>query len=164
MQTHHPPYSPPTDDKRWRLVNATMRRYGYEPHALIETLHAAQKAFGFLDRTVLLHIAEHLNLPLSRVSGAATFYNYFTLQPEGDHMCTVCMGTACDIGGSPKILEKVKQHIGIDVGETTPDGNVSLRWAHCIGMCWLAPVGVFDDEVVSELDADMAITRIEEWT
>lgn len=163
MQSNHHTFAPPADDKRWRLVNATMRRYGYEPHALIETLHAAQEAFGYLDTTVLNYIADQLRLPLSKVSGVATFYNYFTLEPEGDHNCTVCMGTACYIGGGTQILTRVKDRLGIEVGETTDDGTISLRWAHCVGMCWLAPVGVFDDEVVSELNPDLAISRIEEW-
>ena len=91
---------PPTDDKRWRIVEATMRRQGYDTHALIEALHSAQQAFGFLDEPTMRYVAASLRVPLSKVYGVATFYHYFTLKPQGKHACVVCLGTACYIKGS----------------------------------------------------------------
>ena len=92
---------PPTDDKRWKLVDARMRRLGYRPDALIETLHTAQDSFGFLDRATLEYVSASLRVPPSQVYGVATFYSYFTLEPPGEHTCIVCMGTACYINGAP---------------------------------------------------------------
>ena len=72
--------APPSDDKRWRIVNATMRRYGYKPQALIETLHAVQESFGFLDDESLSFVARRLNVPMSKAYGVATFYHFFSLK------------------------------------------------------------------------------------
>ncbi len=85
MQTYLGPPQLPSADKRWKIVEATARRHGREPHALIETLHTVQESFGYLDETALRFVAATLRLPLSRVYGAATFYHFFTLKPQGRH-------------------------------------------------------------------------------
>jgi bidirectional [NiFe] hydrogenase diaphorase subunit len=153
----------PSDDKRWRLVNATMRRHGNAPDALIETLHTVQEAFGCLDEVALRYVAANLNVPLSGAYGVATFYNYFTLKPQGDHQCVVCLGTACYIKGAPQILEALRQRAHIAPGETTPDKKVSLLVARCLGTCGLAPAGMFDGEVAGKLSAADAVKKIEDW-
>jgi bidirectional [NiFe] hydrogenase diaphorase subunit len=79
------------------MVEATARRHGREPHALIETLHTVQETFGYLDETALRFVAALLCVPLSRVYGVATFYHFFTLKPKGKHTCVVYTGTACYI-------------------------------------------------------------------
>ena len=142
MQSASVTLSPPSDDKRWRLVTVTMRRHGYKPHALIETLHTVQEAFGYLDETALRYVARSLKLPLSRVYGVATFYNHFALKPKGEHTCVVCLGTACYIKGGSQISDKLQAGFDIKPGETTPDNKLSLMVAHCVGMCWLAPVAL----------------------
>jgi len=152
----------PSEDKRWRLVTVTMRRHGYKPHALIETLHTVQEAFGYLDEDAMRFIAQSLNIPLSRVYGVATFYNHFALKPKGEHTCVVCLGTACYIKGGSQISDKLQQVFEIKPGETTPDKKLSLMVAHCVGMCWLAPVAMFDDEVLSELTPDSAAEKVKE--
>ena len=91
---------PPAEDRRWRLVNRTMRLHGHQPEALIETLHTIQESFGFLDLKALRYVARELRVPLSRVYAVATFYHFFTLKPPGRHTCVVCMGTACYISGA----------------------------------------------------------------
>jgi len=107
MQTYLRPPQLPSDDKRWKIVDATARRYGREPHALIETLHTVQECFGYLDDTALKFVAGTLSLPLSKVYGAATFYHFFTLKPKGKHTCVVCTGTACYIKGAAGLLSAV---------------------------------------------------------
>src|SRR5512137_2941877 len=84
----------PAEDRRWKIVNATMRRLGYSKAALIETLHTVQETFGYLDDESLRFVAKTLRVPLSRVYGVATFYHFFNLKPQGKHTCVVCMGTA----------------------------------------------------------------------
>ncbi|MEO8607755.1 MAG: bidirectional hydrogenase complex protein HoxE [Chloroflexota bacterium] len=153
----------PSDDKRWRLVNATMRRYGHEADALIETLHTVQEAFGYLDDHALRYVASNLSVPLSRVYGAATFYNYFTLKPQGEHTCVMCLGTACYIKGAPQILEAIEDLTHIKPGETTYDKKASLLIARCLGACGLAPAGVFDGEVVGKLTPSDATDKVQEW-
>ena len=162
MQKTSTAVAPPSDDKRWRIVTVTMRRHGYQPHALIETLHTVQEAFGYLDETALRYVAHSLKIPLSRVYGVATFYNHFALKPKGEHTCVVCLGTACYIKGGSQISEKLQAVFELKPGETTPDNKLSLMVAHCVGMCWLAPVAVFDEEVLSELSADVAVEKVKE--
>jgi bidirectional [NiFe] hydrogenase diaphorase subunit len=155
--------APPSDDKRWRIVIATMRKHGFAPEALIETLHSAQEAFGYLDDTTLRYVAQNLTVPLSRVYGVATFYNLFMLKPQGEHTCVVCLGTACYIKGAPQILAAVEAAANIHKGETTSDKQVSLLIARCLGTCGLAPAVVFDGEVAGKVKSDEAASRIRKW-
>lgn len=155
--------APPSEDKRWRIVQTTMRRHGFSSDALIEALHSTQQAFGYLDDDGLRYVAESLSVPLSRVYGVATFYNLFTLKPQGEHACVVCLGTACYIKGAPQILGAIEQAAGVHRGETTPDKQVSLMVARCLGTCGLAPAVVFDEEVAGKVEPDAAAQRIKEW-
>lgn len=153
----------PSDDKRWRLVEATMRRNGYAPNALIETLHTVQEAFGFLDEPALRFVAGSLRVPLSKAFGVATFYQYFTLKPQGKHTCVVCMGTACYIKGAPDILAALEKRFGVKPGETTEDGQLSVLTARCVGSCGLAPAAVFDGQVFGKLAPDEVVKKVERW-
>lgn len=155
---------PHPEDKRWRLVVGTMRRHGFAPTALIETLHTVQSAFGYLDLEALRFVADNLQIPPSRVFGVATFYNLFILKPPGVHHCVVCLGTACYIKGSARILEKIAESYRLAPGETTPDKQVSLLVARCLGTCGIAPVATFDGEVVGEITPEDAAARLAAWT
>jgi len=151
----------PTDDKRWRLVDAAMRRQGYGSHALIESLHAAQGAFGYLDETAMRYVAKSLRVPLSKVFGVATFYHFFTLKPQGKHVCVVCLGTACYIKGAGEILKEVGARFKLKDGQTTPDDELSLLSARCIGACGLAPAVVLDGGVLAKAASGQVIAKIE---
>jgi len=163
MQSASVTLSPPSDDKRWRIVQTAMRRHGFSPDALIETLHSTQEAFGYLDEVSLRYVAQSLHVPLSRVYGVATFYNLFTLKPQGAHTCVVCLGTACYIKGGQQILTAVEKTTGIHKGETTPDKKVSLMIARCLGTCGLAPAVVFDEEVAGQVAPGTAVQRVKDW-
>ena len=141
----------PSTDKRWRAIDATMRRHGYSGHALIETLHAAQENFGYLDEPSLRFIAGSLHLPLSKVYGVATFYHFFTLVPPARHRCLVCTGTACYIQGGAEQLRAVERACGIRAGERTSDGGLSLGVARCVGTCGLAPLIIIDGQIKGKL-------------
>jgi bidirectional [NiFe] hydrogenase diaphorase subunit len=154
--------TPPSDDKRWRIVQVQMRKHGHSPHALIETLHAVQDAFGYLDRDSLQYVATSLRVPLSKVYGVATFYHYFTLKPQGKHTCVICTGTACYIKGVPELLAAIKERHGVGLGETTTDGELSILSARCVGACGLAPVAVIDGQVAGKLTASTLLQRIDE--
>jgi bidirectional [NiFe] hydrogenase diaphorase subunit len=155
--------SPPSDDRRWRIVNATMRRLGHKPAALIETLHVVQRSFGYLDPAALQYVARSLHVPLSKALGVATFYSHFRLSPEGKHTCVICLGTACYIQGAAALLTAAERCTRVKVGETTADGKVSLLNARCLGACGIAPAAVFDGSVVGGLSADGTRERIEGW-
>lgn len=155
--------SPPNQDKRWRLVDATMRRLGQHARGLIETLHTVQEAFGYLDEDALRYVAASLCVPLSRAYGVATFYHFFTLKPAGEHTCVVCMGTACYIKGAPQLLSAVQQDLRISPGETTADGKVSLLTARCLGSCGLAPAVVYDNEVAGKVTTQAVREHLARW-
>ncbi len=163
MQAYAATISPPSDDKRWRIVEGTMRRHGNAPDALIEVLHTVQESFGYLDNDALRFVSQKLRLPLSKVFGVATFYHFFTLKPQGEHTCVVCCGTACYIKGSSALLQSVEEMTRIQPGETTADGKVSLLTARCLGSCGLAPAVVFDGEVAGKVETGQVQQRIARW-
>lgn len=150
----------PSDDRRWRMVDATMRKHGYRADALIETLHTMQECFGYLEDTGLHFVATALRLPLSKVYGVATFYHFFTLKPKGKHTCVVCTGTACYIKGAQDILDRIEQEFGVKPEETTKDGELSVLTARCIGSCGLAAVAVFDGHIAGKISPGEAIEHI----
>jgi bidirectional [NiFe] hydrogenase diaphorase subunit len=150
----------PSGDKRFKRLDVTMKRAQFKSDALIEVLHAAQEAFGFLELDVLHYIARGLKLPLSRVYGVATFYHLFSLKPQGKHTCVVCLGTACYVKGAGKIVADLENELQIKLGETTEDGEVSLLSARCIGACGIAPAVVLDGDVAGKQTSESTLTRL----
>jgi bidirectional [NiFe] hydrogenase diaphorase subunit len=138
----------PSGDPRFALLDRTLKRFQYQQDALIEVLHVAQEAFGYLEEDLLIYVARHLKLPPSWVYGVATFYHFFSLKPQGEHNCIVCMGTACYVKRAAEIVAALQAEFGVEAGHTTPDGKLSLATARCLGSCGLAPVLVVDGEVL----------------
>src|SRR5512141_1991165 len=130
-------------DKRFKILEAHMKKHQFKHDALIEVLHKAQELFGYLEDDLLLFVAYKLKLPASRVYGVATFYHFFTLKPKGKHTCVVCMGTACYVKGADKVLASIEEKAKIKAGETTADNQLSLLTARCIGACGIARAVVY---------------------
>lgn len=122
--------------------------------SLIQVLHMAQGIYGYLPLEVQEVIAETLDLPLSEVSGVVTFYSFFSTQPRGEHTIRVCLGTACYVRGGKKIVERLKDLLGVEVGDTTPDRKFTFEVARCIGACGLAPAMSIDDHVYKQVNPD----------
>jgi len=161
-----PPITPPalpSDDKRWKIVSGTMRRHGFARSALIETLHTVQSSFGYLDKNAIQFVARSLHVPLSQAFGVATFYHHFSLVQPGRHTLTVCTGTACYIKGTDKLLAELEQKLSIKPGATTPDGNVSLMTARCVGACGRAPVTLADGELFGQVTSEQIQAELERW-
>jgi bidirectional [NiFe] hydrogenase diaphorase subunit len=150
----------PSEDKRWMIVETTMRRHGYSSHGLIESLHSVQQIFGYLDEPSIRFVASSLRVPISKAYGVATFYHYFSLKPQGRHTCTVCLGTACYIKGAKGLLDAIQENYHIKEGQTTADGELSLLVARCIGACSLAPATVLDGEVLAKPTPAQLVARI----
>ncbi len=131
--------------------------------ALIPVLHEAQEIYGYLPVEVQTIIAEELDVPLAEVYGVVTFYTQFSLYPKGQYKIAVCLGTACYVKGSGDILDKIKEILGIEVGECTPDGKFSLEATRCIGACGLAPVLTVNDDVYGRLVVDDVPGIIEKY-
>lgn len=114
--------------------------YKQDKDNLIQILNDVQEHYGYIPKTAQIRVAEYLGLALAEVYGVVTFYSRFTLKPKGKYNIAVCLGTACYVKGSEKILERLKERLKIGVGETTPDGKFSIEETRCIGACGLAPV------------------------
>ena len=163
MTATAPEKAHPSGDKRFKMLDAAMKRHQFQADALLEILHQAQELFGFLADDVLVYVGRNLRLPLSRVYGVATFYNFFSLKPKGAHTCTVCMGTACYVKGAGEILTALEARHHVKAGETTPDGQLSVVVARCVGACGIAPAVAFDAEVAGKQAPASVLARVAGW-
>jgi bidirectional [NiFe] hydrogenase diaphorase subunit len=151
-------------DPRVKLLAAKMKKENFQPGALIEILHSAQNAFGYLPKNVLRFIAKELRLPPSRVYSTVTFYHFFSLKSKGEHTCLVCTGTACYVKGAQELLNKIEKEFGLKAGQVSKDEKLGVQVARCIGACGLAPAAVIDNEVVGKMTADLITDSIHEKT
>jgi bidirectional [NiFe] hydrogenase diaphorase subunit len=158
---HSFPTEHPSGDPRFNMVDRTLKRFQYQQDALIEVLHTAQEVFGFLDDDLLIYVARQLKLPMSWVYGVATFYHFFSLKPQGEHTCTICMGTACYVKQAAEIVALLQRKYDIKPGQTTADGKLSLATARCLGSCGLAPVLVIDNEVLGRESPESTLAYLE---
>ena len=131
---------------------------------LIQVLHRAQHIFGYLPREVQCHVAEKLYLQEADVAGVVSFYNYFTTKPKGKYCINVCLGTACYVKGSEKVLSEIERVLGIKVDtDPTPDGLFSISALRCVGACGLAPVMMVNDKVYGKVTPAKAVEIINEY-
>ena len=121
---------------------------------LIAVLHRVQGQCGYLNAAHLDAVAQLLQVPAATVSGVASFYHFFRMQPRGKFIINICLGTACYVKGANQIAQRMISELGITWGETSKDGLFSLEAARCVGCCGLAPVVVIDGEVHGEVVAD----------
>ena len=125
-----------------------------QPGALMPVLQKAQGIFGCGPMDVQKIIAEGLGVTLSEVYGVATFYAQFTLEPSGKYVISVCLGTACYVKGSQKVLDRLSEELNVPIGKTTADGLFTLNPTRCLGACGLAPVMTINEEVYGRLTPD----------
>jgi NADH:ubiquinone oxidoreductase subunit E len=119
--------------------------------ALMPVLHETQELFGYIPEEAQNRISEVLNIPLAEIYGVITFYSRFTLKPRGKHTISVCMGTACYVKNSQGVLDRLKQELKVESGDTTDDGKFTLEATRCLGCCGLAPVIMIDEDVYGKL-------------
>ncbi|MBR1423723.1 MAG: NAD(P)H-dependent oxidoreductase subunit E [Ruminococcus sp.] len=137
-----------------KQLQEVIAKHRGQPGGLMPTLQEAQGIYGYLPIEVQRMIADGLGVSLSEVFGVATFYSQFSLTPKGEHVCSVCLGTACYVKGSDKVLEALEQKLGIKAGEVTADGKFSIESCRCVGACGLAPVMTIGEEVYGKLTPD----------
>lgn len=124
-----------------------LEKYTTDRDNLIQILNETQEKFGYIPKTSQLEISKYLNIPMAEVYGVITFYSRFTLEPKGKYAISVCLGTACFVKGSEQILNRLKDRLKMDVGQTTADGKFSIDATRCVGACGLAPVFTVNNEV-----------------
>ena len=137
----------PSEEELMARLDETIADYRDRPGALIPVLQIAQGIFGYLPEAALKRISIAFDKSYSEVAGVAGFYSFFSMQPRGKHLIRVCLGTACYVRGGKKVLDAIKDALGVDVGETTPDKQFTLEVARCFGACGLAPAIMVDDTV-----------------
>ncbi len=145
-----------------RLLDRIIDGEGACASALIPILHSAQQSLGYLSPATQDYIAARLGIPATSVHGVVTFYSFFKTKPTGKHKANVCLGTACYVRGSARVLEDLEEHLGVRAGHTTQDGRVTLGACRCLGLCDKAPaIIVDDDEVYGPIDTKEALEILE---
>jgi NADH-quinone oxidoreductase subunit E len=134
-------------------TDAIIDQHGFEQRALIPLLLDIQAEYHYLPQEALQRVAERMNLPLIRVFQVASFYKAFSLEPRGEHLVTVCMGTACHVRGGYQVLDRLETLLEIRAGETTQDGKYTLEAVNCVGACALGPIVIIDGEYTGQMRA-----------
>lgn len=148
------------DNEQYRELKMFIEKNRETPGPLIQVLHKAQEIFGYLPREVQYFVARELNVAYSRVYGVATFYNFFRIEPIGQNIINVCLGTACHVKGAGDIIEALQRELDIKIGSTTKDKFFTLSTARCFGACGLAPVLLINEEVFGRLNPQKAIQAV----
>lgn len=142
------------DQEKYQQLQAVIDAKKGMKGALMPVMQEAQAIFGYLPKEVQQFIADGLGVTLSEVYGVATFYAQFVLEPQGEHVIGVCLGTACYVKGAQAVLDRLAEELNVPVGKTTPDGKFTLNATRCLGACGLAPVMMIGDEVYGRLTPD----------
>lgn len=145
-------------------VDFEIRKWGGNPVNLIQILHGTQEKIGYLPKEALVYLAKKLNIPLSKVYGVVTFYNFFKTEKDAEHVIMTCMGTACYVKGGEAVIKAMEKYLGIKVGEITKDRKFSLRIVRCLGACGLAPViSVDGKDIYGKLTEEKAVEVIKRY-
>jgi NADP-reducing hydrogenase subunit HndA len=137
-----------------KALRSMIKEHKGQAGALMPILQKAQEIYGYLPIEVQSIISDETGIPLEKVYGVSTFYAQFSLYPKGKYRISVCLGTACYVKGSGDVFNKLKEILGIEEGQCTPDGKFSLDACRCIGACGLAPVMTVNDDVYGKLTND----------
>ena len=141
-----PDTDPVAIEEKRAIIDAIVDSNSALPGGLMVILNELQNTIGFISVPMQQYVANRLHVPSSTVHGVVSFYSFFVTTPRGRHTIKFCMGTACYVGGMPQLIEKAKQVLGIEPGQTTADGQITLEICRCVGACSQAPVIVVDDE------------------
>ncbi len=140
------------EEQKLEQISNVINLYGGKRDSLIQILHLAQEIYGYLPLGVQKFISEEMDIPVAEVSGVVTFYSFFATKPRGEHTIRVCMGTACYVRGGKKLIERLQELLGIELGDTTSDKKFSFEIARCIGACGLAPAMMIDEKVYKQVN------------
>lgn len=135
------------DAKLANEMKELLKNYSQDKSNLIQILNEVQEKYGYIPKQSQIEISNYLSIPMAEIYGVITFYSRFTLEPKGKYNISVCLGTACFVKGSQALLDRLKERLKIDEGQTTPDGKFSIDATRCVGACGLAPVFTINNEV-----------------
>ena len=152
-----------TNEEMFKELDEFIESVNNDAKELIAILHRAQEIFGYLPMVVQTHIAKKVHTSVSKVYGVVSFYSFFSMKPKGEYVISVCLGTACFVRGSGKILDRVEELLGIKNGETTPDGKFTITTLRCVGACGLAPVMQINDKTYGNVTPEMVEEILSEY-
>lgn len=135
------------NDTQDKYMKELLEGFECKKDNLIQILNSVQEHYGYIPNEAQKEISEYLKMPMAEIYGVITFYSRFTLKPKGKYNIAICMGTACFVKGSEKIMDRAKERLKIEPGETTEDGIFSIEETRCVGACGLAPVFTVNGEV-----------------
>jgi NADH:ubiquinone oxidoreductase subunit E len=138
-------------------IDVIIDGYQGKTSGLTTILQDIQDEYNYLPPQAMERVAEKMGLPLSQVLHVATFYKAFSLEPRGEHLITVCLGTACHVRGGVRLVEQIERLLKIRAGGTTPDMQFTLETVNCVGSCALGPVMIVDGEYYGK----MASSKVE---
>lgn len=140
-----------TDEMKAELSSKYFPRYPSKRAVLLPALHAIQHEYNWIPAQAMEEVAAFLEISPAEVMDTATFYEEYWLKPKGKYLIQVCRSLSCEICGSNELTGMVKQKLGIELGETTPDGRFTLVELECLGACGTAPVALVNDYLHEEL-------------
>ncbi len=147
-----------------KFMQDLLNNYKPEKDNLIQILNGVQEHYGYIPESAQKDISEYLNMPMAEIYGVITFYSRFTLKPKGKYNIAICLGTACFVKGSEKIMDRAKERLNIEPGQTTEDGIFSIEETRCVGACGLAPVFTVNGEVYGNATVQKLDQVIDEIT
>ena len=151
------------EQKLKQEVKEILEQYTTAKDNLVPILNDVQVKYGYIPQIAQSEISEYLSIPMAEIYGVITFYSRFTLKPKGKYAISVCLGTACFVKGSEKIMNRLKERLGIKEGETTEDGKFSIDSTRCLGACGIAPVFTVNGEVYGKATPELIEKVIAEY-
>lgn len=151
------------ENKNIKDMQELLSKYKQDKSNLIQVLNEVQENYGYITKFAQVEISKYLDMPMAEIYGVITFYSRFTLEPKGKYNIAVCLGTACFVKGSEKLVDRLKEKLKIDVGETTADGKFSIEATRCIGACGLAPVFTVNGEVYGKATTETIDRALEDY-
>jgi NADH-quinone oxidoreductase subunit E len=144
-------------------VKQVLQKHRHDKSQLVDVLQDIQAVIGYLPKDALQQASQGLDVPLSRVYSVATFFKAFSLTPRGRHVINVCMGTACHVRGSDKVLESIEKKLKIKRGGTTKDLKFTLETVNCVGACALGPMVIIGEDYHGEMTPEGIVPVLEQY-
>lgn len=138
--------------ERIEKLDACLAIYKEQQGGLMPVLNESQKIFGCIPFEIQKKLSKELNIPMAEIYGVITFYHQFSIEPKGDYIISVCMGTVCYVKDAQKLVDEVTAELGIAPGETTTDYKFTLMATRCVGACGLAPIVLVNEDVYGRLE------------
>lgn len=139
------------DALKKELEKDVLPRFPRKQAATLPALHAIQEKHGWIPHQAMIELAQFLEVPASEIMDTATFYEEFWLQPKGQYVIWVCQSISCELMGHMSLLKRVSEKLGIEPGQTTDDGKITLMTVECLGSCGTAPCALVNEELHENL-------------